>query len=165
MNSSSYFETQNGYCHVLEDKLVINQSTNPQEIFTVPGYNPNQPFLNVLPSVLFGIYLLTLFFAPIDWDLAPFFALLIIGYFIAQWFVNNTMSHVQQIPFNDLLYVEYKTQSLGAPNGFFVFHFKDQNGNKKKRYVNMGAIANGIKPQVDLAKAMFISRAVFKENK
>lgn len=165
MNGSPYFETNNGYCHVLEDKLVINQSTNPQEIFNIPEFNPNYTIFNALPSVLVGIYFLAIFFAPLDWELTPVMVLLVIGYFTAQWLVNYTVSQAQQIPLNDLLYVEYKTQSIGAPKGYFVLHFKDEHANKKKRYLNMGAIANGIQPEVDHAKAIFISRAIFKEKK
>ena len=156
------FEFDGGLCHVMEDKIVFNQSSNPEERYGLSEVSPAGRALNQVIILIFVLALvLSLAFRDVFEDTGVFF-LFLIGFLVFKWFYEKGISHTQVIPIENLLYVNYRTQKLGKPEGYFVFHFKDGNGNKRRRFLYMKSFESGAGQTIEEAKSLFTTRGLLQ---
>lgn len=156
------FEFDGGLCHVMEDKIVFNQSTNPEERFGLKGENPiDRIFAQIFVAALIGIFGISLI-SPGFFDDGLYFILAIGLTIIIRWLVNYGTSLTQLIPLENLLYVKYRTYKIGKAFGYFVFHFKDGDGKKRKRYIIMKSFESGAGPTIEKAKSLLTTRGLLR---
>ncbi|WP_435579574.1 hypothetical protein [Gilvibacter sp.] len=158
----SVFEFSSGLCHVMTDKIVFNQSTNPEERYGLPSIKPSDLITpKLIPAVFFLALVLSIVLGdPFD-NLSPL-VLMVLAMFVFFWFYDHGASQTQMIPMENLLYVKYKTIKLGEPQGYFVFHFKDGDGKKRRRVIKMKPFTEGGKESIETAKSLFTTRGIFQ---
>lgn len=158
----SVFEFSSGLCHVMTDKIVFNQSTNPEERYGLPSIKPSDLITpKLIPVVFFLALVLSIVLGdPFD-NLSPL-VLLILAMFVFFWFYDHGVSQTQMIPMENLLLVKYKTIILGESQGYFIFHFKDGDGKKRHRGIKMKPFTEGSKDSIETAKSLFTTRGIFQ---
>lgn len=156
------FEFDQGLCHVMEDKIVFNQSSNPEERYGLGSANPVSELFHKLASI--GFILFYCFYVTFDENdiLGLMTPLLILAFVIIQWFISYGVSKTQLIPIENLLYVDYKAYKFGRAYGYFVFHFKDGNGHKRKRYLIMKPFDTGSGETIAHAKSLLTTRGLLQ---
>lgn len=157
------FEFDGGLCHVMDDKIVFNQSSNPEERFEMQAVKPSDfIFAKLIPiTFVFAFVLAFAFRDPFD-DFSPIF-LMILALVVFVWFYDHGVSQTNLIPLENLLYVKYKTVKLGERKGYFVFHFKDENGNKKRRFICMRPFESQDIAVIKQAKSLLLTRGFLQD--
>ena len=146
----------------MSDKIVFNQSTNPEERYGLPPVKPSDMITpKLIPVVFFVALVLSIVLGdPFD-NLSPL-VIMMLAMFAFIWIYDQGASQTQMIPMENLLYVKYKTIKLGEPQGYFVFHFKDGDGKKRRRVIKMKPFTEGSKETIETAKSLFTTRGIFQ---
>ena len=146
---------------MMEDKIVFIQSSNAEELY---GLETDNPISRIAWKIFIGLFIVTIglsFVIGDRFDMSPIFLLYIV-YVILMWLLNYNQSDTQVIPRDSLLKVKYKTNKLGESFGYFVFRFKDEHGNKNKRYIVMKSFESGCGEALNKAKAILMQQGLLK---
>jgi len=155
MEQSASFRTKVGFCHILEDRLVLNREAKIKEGLKL---TPNHSMLKYL--LLYGILLVVLGFAIYDTlqkgRLAfPILFCLLGAMYLYGWISCFFYSSTPVIYKKDIEKIEFKKGIAGITRGRFVVHFQKENGKKSMRMIMMlGVLTGGKKATADAMNVM-----------
>lgn len=144
MDTEKVFKTKTGYCHVLQDKIVLTRNGVIGNISEVTMGN------NIArPLIIYGLISIGLFSIAINGFIqgqrGPAFlfgvlgGLLVFGIFKS---LNNSATPV--IDRDKIKNIEFKKAVPGATRAYFVVHFQTDNGRTKQRLIMLpGSLSGG----------------------
>lgn len=156
LEQGSMFNIRTGYCHVLEDKLVVRygRTWRGKIIANVPLV------ARVILSWMFTILMIGYLslasynsYLEENWGEFVWTSFLVV-YLLYSVFRSFGFSVQEVIYRSDIYRVEVKGNTEGSTRKYFIVHFKDSKGRKKKRLLSMSRYTD--KSDQDFADAMQI---------
>lgn len=159
MNSEKVFRTKSGYCHVLEDKIVLTRDGIVGNIADVTVGNSI-----ARPLIIYGLITIAFFLLAIksinQGQILPALLFIILGLLLALGILkslNNSATPV--IDRDQIKQIEFKKAVPGATRAYFIVHFKNKNGQLKRRLIMLpGSLSGG---QSETEKALQIMTEEF----
>jgi len=144
MTVTASFKTKTGYCHLLEDRIVLSKESKLSEIDEVMTRKSIGKTLTLYGA--FAVGLLYLAFQSYSKDeqaqttiIAALALFLIYGIVVS---INNSTTPI--VMRNQIIQTKFKKAIFGITRARFEVFFKDENGKLKKRLILLpGAAANG----------------------
>lgn len=163
MDTGKVFKTKTGYCHILQNKIVLSRDGLIGNVAKVTMGNHI-----ARPLVIYGILSAGLFYLAFkDFTKGQkpeaflFFipgVFLLIGIFRS---LNNSATPV--IERQKIRDIEFKKALPGATRAYFIVHFENESGQIKKRLIMLpGSLNNG---QIETEKALEIMTSEFNHIK
>ena len=159
MDTEKVFKTKTGYCHVLQDKIVLTRDGVIGNISKMTMGN------NIVrPLIIYGLISIGLFYLAIKgfnqgqtgtgFLFIIFGLLLVFGIFSS---LNNSGTPV--IDRDKIKNIEFKKAVSGATRAYFIVHFQTDNGQANKRLIMLpGSLSGG---QLETEKALQIMTEEF----
>lgn len=166
MSQNSYFTTQRGYCHVLNDKLVFNQSSKPEEIF-----EDDRPHSIVSPAWTGGFLLILIGFLWLPsqvsyWNQELLYVCLgvaILFYIIAYIYFHFDIDHQQLILKKDILKVRVKTAFMQKAYKHIVVYYRNTKGKTRRHFIILRPEKDGGLADLELAKTLFTKQGFLEQ--
>ena len=163
MDTEKTFKTKTGYCHVLQDQIVLTREGIIANVSKVSmGDNIARPL------IIYGLISLGLFFLAyksfsggqrLSVNISLVLGLLLIVNIIKSF--NNSATPV--IAREKIRDIEFRNAITGATHSYFIIHFENDKGNLKRRLILLpGSLTNG---QKETRKALEIMTSEFGEIK
>ena len=159
MDTEKIFKTKTGYCHVLQDKIVLTRDGVIGNISKVTiGNNIARPL------IIYGLISIGLFCLGIkgfnQGEPVPAFLFIILGLLLVLGIfksLNNSATPV--IERDKIRNIEFKKAVPGATRAYFIIHFQSDNGQIKRRLIMLpGSLTGG---QTETEKALQIMTEEF----
>ena len=159
MDTEKVFKTKTGYCHILQDKIVLTRDGVIGNISKMTiGNNISRPL------IIYGLISIGLFTLAIKGfnkgqtvpaSLFTILALLLVfGIFKS---LNNSATPV--IHRDKIKNIEFKKEVTGVTRAYFIIHFQTENGQTKRRLIMLpGSLSGG---QLETEKALQIMNEEF----
>ncbi len=159
MNTEKVFKTKTGYCHILQDKIILTRDGVIGNISKATiGNNIARPL------IIYGLISIGLFYLSIkgfnQGDNGPAFLFIILGILLVYGILrslNNSATPV--IDRDKIKHIEFKKAVPRATRAYFIIHFHADNGQIKRRLILLpGSLTGG---QAETEKALQIMTEEF----
>jgi hypothetical protein len=159
MNTEKVFRTKTGYCHVLQNKIVLTRDGVLGNIAKVTMGN------NIArPLIIYGIICFLFFFFAIkgftEGQIPEAILFLVLGLLLILGIIrslNNSATPI--IDRKDIREIIFKKAVTGSTRSYFIVRFENEKRQIKQRLILLpGSLSNG--PQ-ETAKALGIMTAAF----
>ena len=138
MLQANTFKTDSGYCHILLDKIIFNNTESPDEDVAhkeANGISKSVIVYSIVFSILIAGVISGILFS------ADLYYILIILVF-ALWFLFRIIYKIQHAHINIILRssitkIEFKEAIYNLQNAHFVIHFKNSNNASRKKYIGL----------------------------
>ena len=163
MDTEKVFKTKTGYCHILQDKIVLTRDGVIGNIAKVTiGNNIARPL------VIYGLISVGLFYLAFKdftgGQRSEAFLFLILGLFLLLGIfrsLNNSGTPI--IKRQKIRNIEFKKAFSGATRAYFIVRFENESGQIKQRLIMLpGSLSNG---QIETKKALEIMTSEFNHIK
>jgi hypothetical protein len=159
MNTEKVFKTKTGYCHILQDKIILTRDGVIGNISKATiGNNIARPL------IIYGIIALGLFYLSIKGfnrgDYGPAFLFIILGLLLVFGILRSLNNSATPVIDRDRIkQIEFKKAVPGATRAYFIIHFHTDNGKIKRRLILLpGSFTGG---QTETEKALQIMTEEF----
>lgn len=158
MSQVDYFRTQRGLCHLLEDRIVFNQSSNPEEL-----YDNHAPHSVVSPAWYGGVVLIIALFAYTsqnasmsDQELIWIVFLTIGVFYLAFWIYSHyDINHQQLIKREDIVRIKFKDAFMQRSYMHIVIYYRNPKGKIRRHFIILRPEKQGGPADLEQAKAIF----------
>jgi hypothetical protein len=163
MNPEKKFKTKTGYCHILDDKIVL---TRDGIIGDIAEVTVGRNIFQVL--VLYGLISIGLIYVAIenfikhDYFLAIIFILLV-AYLIYGILSSLNNSATPVIDRQSIKEIKFKKGMVGLTRTRFEVYFKDANGKIKKRLIMLPGSLTGGLTETDIAYKMMLDEKLIEK--
>ena len=151
MNTEKVFKTKTGFCHILEDKIVLTRDGLIGNIAKVSmGNNIVRPltiYTGISIGLLFAAY--TSFKDGQSVSAILFLCIGILLLFKVFKSLNNSASPIIQR--DQIKSIEFKKAISGATRAYFIIKFENENGKIKQRLILLPGTLNNGKVEADNA--------------
>ena len=155
MSETKTFRTKTGYCHILEDKIVLTKDAEPGDISSLSIKNT---ILSVL--IFYGILAIGLIAVIIkailtkEYGIAIFFSVIpiLLIYSIIASLNNSTTPIIER---KSIQKVFFKKGTFGISRTRFEVYFLDEKGKTKCRLIMLPGSLTGGLSETDLAYNLF----------
>ena len=138
MLQANTFKTESGYCHILLDKIIFNDTETPDEDFA----NKEADVISksvIVYSIVFSI-LIAGVISGILFSADLYYTLIILIF--ALWFLFRIIYKILHTQTNSILRssitkIEFKEAIYNVQNAHFVIHFKTDNNSSRKKYIGL----------------------------
>lgn len=159
MDTPQIFKTKTGYCHILQDKIVLTKDGMIGEVANVTTGNNISRVLIIYGFISIGLLYSAFQNFSKGRNIVALFFIVLAGLLIFTILksLNNTTTPI--IDRNKIKKVEFKKSVLGITRSYFVIHFEDDKGKIKQRLILLpGSLSNG---QTETDKALQIMTKEF----
>lgn len=163
MDTEKVFKTKTGYCHLLEDKIVLTRNGvigNAAKL--TMGNNIARPlFMYSVISV--GLFYFTFKAFTNGQSLEAIFFLILGLFLLLGIFKSLNNSGTPIIERKKIVEIEFKKAFPGASRAYFIVRFENPSGKRKNRLIMLpGSFSNG---QIETEKALNIMKSEFNHIK
>jgi hypothetical protein len=163
MDTEKVFKTKTGYCHILQDKIVLTRDGVIGNVAKVTMGN------NIArPLIIYGLISVGLFYLAFkdftDGQRPEAFLFLVLGLFLLLGIfrsLNNSATPI--IERQKIKDIEFKKALSGATRAYFIVRFENESGKIKQRLIMLpGSLSNG---KIETEKALEIMKTEFRHIK
>ena len=158
------FKTSNGYCHLVDDAIILNYDPNSLEPSS--EFESKAWFELVIVSfiILLVIVLITVSIVTKDYFKLTIFALN--GLLLINWPVLRylRLSNESRIKVASITEVKYRVSWLGRKRGHFDIKFKNERGRRRIRILKMPHFENDASKEIIKGKEIFSNLGVLAED-
>jgi hypothetical protein len=159
MDTPQIFKTKTGYCHILQDKIVLTSDGIIGEVANVTTGNKIARLFIIYGFISIGLLYTAFQNFSKGRNIVALFFIVLAGLLIFTILktLNNTTTPI--IERNKIKKVEFKKSIFGMTRSYFVIHFEDDKGKIKQRLILLpGSLNNG---QAEIDKALQIMTREF----
>jgi len=155
MNNHKKFRTNNGYCHILDDEIVLNYQQDSIEP------SNRQEKIGLIESIVVSVLVLIIVFGLIanivERDYLGILLTIGTSVLLINWPIKRLVriSNEAKIKLKSISNIEYKTRKLGKTYGYFDVSFVNNSNKKKIRVIKMPRFENNGGSEIKKAKEIF----------
>lgn len=164
MTDPPKFRTNNGYCHLKHDEIILNYEANSLEPSSELEGKAWIELVIVAVMILLVLILITASILKKDYFnlfLYTLIALLWINWPILRFL---RLSNESRIKVNSISEVKYRVSWMGRKRGHFDIKFRNERGRKRIRIIKMAHFENHASEDIKKAKEIFNQLGVLKED-
>ncbi|MDC7997538.1 hypothetical protein [Gilvibacter sediminis] len=163
----TYFATQKGLCHVLEDRLVFNQSSNPEELFDIDDtYSVVSPLW--MASALPGLFLYFLATQMASFQNSEVvhivFVVCAVLYCVAWVYAHYDIVHQQTIMRKDFVKIKTSPAFMQKAYRHLVVYYRNEKGRLRRHYIMLRPESLGGKEDLEIAQSIFTAQGYLPHN-
>lgn len=156
---NNYFTTQKGFCHVLEDRLVFNKSSDPKELFDIDtAHSVISPIWTAVAVGGLVVYYILLQFASLEESelIHIGFVVAFVLYIIAWVYAHFDIVHQQLIPRNSVLKIKVRPAIMQKAYKHLVVYYRNKKGRVRRHYIILRPEDQGGIEDLEFARAIFL---------
>ena len=159
MDTENIFKTKTGYCHILQDKIVLTRNGVAGNVANITIGNSIARPLTIYAGISTGLILAALSSIK-EGQYVPAILFLGIGIFLLLKVLKSlNYSAAPVIERKQIKNIVFKNAISGATRSYFVVHFENNRGKIKQRLILLpGSLTNG---KIETEKALQIMIAEF----
>jgi hypothetical protein len=163
MDSEKKFRTKTGYCHILDDKIVLTRDGIIGNIAEVAaGGSIFQSF------IIYGLISIGLIYVAIDNFIKQDYFIAIIFTLLTVYLIYGILSSLNNsatpvIERQSIKEIKFKKGIIGITRTRFEVYFKDTNGKIKKRLIMLPGSLTGGTSETDIAYKMMLDEKLIEK--